>query len=145
MIVVVLKGPSWLPVVGNLPDLKRKCREKKYLHEAIAALAREHNTHVLGLRMGTDLTIVVFGHELVKEVFTREEFDGRPDSFFIRLRGMGGRRGENTQLGCIMASVFLTQLNDTSCRILREQLTEVVSTTNLLGERTVWKHDMEIG
>jgi hypothetical protein len=31
-----------------------------------AALAREY---------GADLSIVVFGHELVKQVFVREEFD----------------------------------------------------------------------
>ncbi|PNF29827.1 hypothetical protein B7P43_G09526 [Cryptotermes secundus] len=63
------------------------------MHEAVAALAREHDTPVLGLKLGADLTIVVFGHELVKQVFVREEFDGRPDTFFIRLRAMGGRRG----------------------------------------------------
>ena len=91
-------------MVGNFPDLKRKCREKKYMHEAVATLAREHDTPVLGLKLGADLTIVVFGHELVKQVFVREEFDGRPDTFFIRLRAMGGRRGEYTQLGCLVVS-----------------------------------------
>jgi methyl farnesoate epoxidase/farnesoate epoxidase len=88
-------------VTGNYPDLKRKCREKKYMHEALAALAREHNTPVLGLRLGTELTVVVFGYDLIKHVFTREEYDGRPDCFFIRLRAMGGRNGEKKQLGCI--------------------------------------------
>jgi methyl farnesoate epoxidase/farnesoate epoxidase len=66
------------------------------MHEAIAAMAREHDTPVLGLKLGADLTIAVFGHELVKEVLVREEFDGRPDTFFIRLRAMGGRRGKCT-------------------------------------------------
>jgi hypothetical protein len=120
-------------VVGNFLDLKRKCREKKYTHEALAALAREHDTPVLGLRLGIDLTVFVFGHELVKEVFTREEFDGRPDSFFIRLRGMGARNGESTQLGLIMASTFLTRLTSTSYTILTEQPSEVLSNTTLLG------------
>ncbi|PSN47974.1 hypothetical protein C0J52_09985 [Blattella germanica] len=86
-------GPKWLPVVGNFPDLKKMCREKKYMHEALAALAKAHDTEVLGLKLGSDLTIVVFGHKYVREVFTKEEYDGRPDSFFIRLRAMGGRRG----------------------------------------------------
>jgi hypothetical protein len=83
-------------MVGNFLDLKRKCQEKKYLHEAVAAMAREHDTSVLGLRLGSELTVVVFGYQMVKEVCGREEFDGRPDTFFIRLRGMGGRGGEFT-------------------------------------------------
>jgi len=103
--------------VGNFPDVKRKCREKKYMHEALATMAREHDTPVLGLRLGTDLTIVVFGHELVKQVFTREEFDGRPDTFFIRLRAMGGRKGKNTQL----ALALLIKLTNFWCRIFLEK------------------------
>lgn len=63
------------------------------MHEALAALAHDYNTSVLGLRLGTDLTVIVFGQELVKQVFSSEEYDGRPDSFFTRLRGMGQRKG----------------------------------------------------
>ena len=103
-VMVVCTGPTWLPVLGNFPDLKRKYREKKYMHEAVAAIAREHDTAVLGLRMGSELTVIVFGHAMVKEVCTREEFDGRPDGFFVRLRAMGGRRGEFKYSRLFMAS-----------------------------------------
>jgi hypothetical protein len=81
-------------MVGNFLNLKREYHEKKYLHEALATMAREHDTAVLGLRLGSELTVVVFGYQMAKEVCSRKEFDGRPDTFFIRLRAMGGRGGE---------------------------------------------------
>ncbi|XP_069701146.1 methyl farnesoate epoxidase-like isoform X2 [Periplaneta americana] len=84
--------PPWLPLVGSFPDLRRACSEHRHLHAALGALAGRHETPVLGLRLSAP-TVVVFGHDLVRHVLTREEFDGRPDSFFIRLRAMGGRRG----------------------------------------------------
>lgn len=33
------------------------------------------------------------GYKYVREIHTREEFDGRPDTFFMRLRTMGHRLG----------------------------------------------------
>lgn len=49
---------------------------------------------VVGLRLGRDLIVIVSGYELVKQVSTREDFDGRPDGFFFRLRSFGERLGE---------------------------------------------------
>jgi len=83
-------------VLGNFLTLKEKAREKKYLHEAVAAMARERNTSVLGLKLKTELTVVVFGFQMAKQVCTREVFERRPDTFLIRLRAMGGRGGAFT-------------------------------------------------
>lgn len=48
---------------------------------------------MLGLKFGAEYCIVVGSYELVYQVQVREEFEGRPDNFFIQLRCMGGRRG----------------------------------------------------
>lgn len=37
--------------------------------------------------------VTVSGPAAVREVLTRDEFDGRPDGFFFRLRTFGKRLG----------------------------------------------------
>lgn len=60
---------------------------------AFDELAKRHNTNVLGLKLGRELVVVAFSYEVVRKVLTREEYEGRPDNFFIRLRTMGTRKG----------------------------------------------------
>ena len=60
-------------------------------HNAFKKLTKDYETEVLGLKLGRDRFIVGTGHKMVTEIQTREEFDGRPDNFFIRLRTMGTR------------------------------------------------------
>lgn len=36
-------------------------------------------------------------YDLVKEVLTRDDFNNRPDNFFMRLRCMGTRKGKIKQ------------------------------------------------
>lgn len=55
--------------------------------------AREYKSDILGLRLGSQNFVVAMGYKYVRECHTREEFDGRPDNFFMRLRTMGIRRG----------------------------------------------------
>lgn len=55
--------------------------------------AREYKSDILGLRLGSQNFVVAMGYKYVRECHTREEFDGRPDNFFMRLRTMGSRRG----------------------------------------------------
>lgn len=47
---------------------------------------------------GTHYIVTVAGSEAVKEVLSREEFDGRPDGFFFRLRTFGKRLGKKNIL-----------------------------------------------
>lgn len=87
-------GPAWLPIVGNLPELKKLSMKLGGQHLALSELSQKHNTNVLGLKLGNDYVIVVFAYPVVKAILTREEYEGRPDSFFIRLRSMGTRKGK---------------------------------------------------
>lgn len=86
-------GPSWLPFVGNLPQLRKLSRALGGQHLALVELARQYKTNVLGLKLGKDYVVVVFSYPLIRTVLLGEEYDGRPDNFFIRLRTMGTRKG----------------------------------------------------
>lgn len=68
---------------------------------ALSYLANKFKTNVLGLKLGGDYVITVFSYPLVRTVFTSEEYDGRPNNFFIRLRCMGTRRGNTPRNLCI--------------------------------------------
>ncbi|XP_034254635.1 probable cytochrome P450 305a1 [Thrips palmi] len=94
-------GPRWLPLLGNLLDLKRLVRKLGSQHAAFEALCEEHGTAVLGLRLGSDLVVVASGFEAVTEVLTSDAFLGRPDNFFMRLRTMGTRKGITTTDGAL--------------------------------------------
>ncbi|CAH0547137.1 unnamed protein product [Brassicogethes aeneus] len=86
-------GPPWLPLVGNLRDLKKLSNSLGGQHLALQDMARRYNTNILGLKLGNDYVVTVFSYDIVKTVLMGEEFEGRPDNFFIRLRTMGTKKG----------------------------------------------------
>lgn len=61
--------------------------------KALSYLAKLYSTQILGLKLGTEPVIVVYGKNNIRRVFTGMEFEGRPDSFFFRLRCLGKRNG----------------------------------------------------
>ncbi|KAF4524877.1 hypothetical protein B566_EDAN011207 [Ephemera danica] len=86
-------GPRWLPVVGCAPQFRNLSRELGYQHLALSYLSRLYDSPVIGLKLGGQVAVAVTGYEAVHHVLTSEEFEGRPDNFFIRLRSMGTRKG----------------------------------------------------
>nr|ARE68678.1 methyl farnesoate epoxidase [Epicauta chinensis] len=85
-------GPTWVPIVGNFLEFRKKLSRLNY-HHLVYEEFSERFGNVVGLKMGRNLVVAVFGADAVKEVLTREEFDGRPDGFFFRLRTFGKRLG----------------------------------------------------
>lgn len=79
--------------MGNSPQLRRLARSLGGTHRALATWSQKYRTSVLGLKLGGDYVVVLFGAKTVRKALCREEFDGRPDNFFIRLRTMGSRMG----------------------------------------------------
>jgi hypothetical protein len=59
---------------------------------------------VVGLMFGSQPTIAVIGAEEVLEVFRREEFQGRPDTFNARDRAFNQRLG-------IFCYIFFSNFN----------------------------------
>ncbi|CAG9763050.1 unnamed protein product [Ceutorhynchus assimilis] len=85
-------GPAFAPIVGNLIYYKNRHKVLGYHHEVWLELAKNYGP-VVGLKLGRNLIVSVAGPEAVKEVLSREDFDGRPDGFFFRLRTFGKRLG----------------------------------------------------
>ena len=81
----------FLPFVGNAPLLRKLAKESGGQHKALEKLTEEYSSPVVGLKLGNELVVVAFTSSLVKEIYSRKEFDGRPDNFFLRLRTMGTR------------------------------------------------------
>ncbi|BET00587.1 cytochrome P450 [Nesidiocoris tenuis] len=86
-------GPFRFPLVGNSSIVKEYSIKFKGLHHALIHLCDKFSTDILLLKLGGDNVVVVQSDRLVDEVCSREEFQGRPDTFFVRLRSMGTRKG----------------------------------------------------
>lgn len=77
-----------------MAQLRKLSRALGGQHLALVELARQHKTNVLGLKLGGDYVVAVFSYPVIRTVLLEDEYDGRPDNFFIRLRTMGTRKGK---------------------------------------------------
>ncbi|XP_049874477.1 farnesoate epoxidase-like [Pectinophora gossypiella] len=84
--------PPTLPIIGNLLSAWFKYKELKYYHSVWQAWARQYGD-ILGLRLGFVDIVVVSGRDMIKEVSSREVFDGRPGGFFYMIRSFGKKLG----------------------------------------------------
>ncbi|XP_053672998.1 methyl farnesoate epoxidase-like [Anopheles nili] len=85
-------GPAWLPFIGSGLVVLKLVRSLKYFHLMWQALARQYGP-VVGVRFGQDLIVVVSGREAIRAMYAKEQFDGRPDGYFFRMRSFGQRLG----------------------------------------------------
>ncbi|XP_060840673.1 probable cytochrome P450 305a1 [Rhopalosiphum padi] len=86
-------GPKWIPFVGNTYQLAKLSSIKGGQYLAFEELRQRYNSDIIGLKLGREYVVIVFGNDLLSETLHRDEFQGRPDNFFIRLRTLGERRG----------------------------------------------------
>ncbi|GAB0089840.1 Probable cytochrome P450 305a1 [Sergentomyia squamirostris] len=86
-------GPRWLPIVGNTPEIRREARKLGGLHKVYAQWTEKYESPLLGMKMGGKLYVVGSTYDIVRDIHLREEFEGRPKNFFMRLRTMGSLRG----------------------------------------------------
>lgn len=80
--------------MGCGKEFKTLARKLGGMHLAAEELSKKYASNVIGLKLGSERVVLVMKYDLVKEVLTRDEFNNRPDNFFMRLRCMGTRRGE---------------------------------------------------
>lgn len=81
--------------MGNTYQLAKLSKAKGGQYLALEELRQIYKSDVIGLKLGREYFVVVFGNDLVNEIFRKEEFQGRPDNFFMKLRTMGTRRGKH--------------------------------------------------
>lgn len=67
----------------------------KFAHLSLITLAKRYKTNILGIYLGKFPTVVTFSYDLCKEMLTREEFTGRPDTILIRERGLRELKGKS--------------------------------------------------
>lgn len=80
-------GPPRLPLWGSYWYILKE--NYHHLHKAFVSLGKKYKTEVLGVYLGDFPTVIALNHELSKELLTREEFLGRPDTCIARERGFG--------------------------------------------------------
>lgn len=144
---ISLSGPSWLPIVSNTSYIRALARKLGGQHLAFEELSRIYDSPVLGLKLGRDLVVVGLTYPIVKEIHNREEFDGRPDNFFLRLRTMGTRLGitctdgahwsehRNFVVRHLRQLGYGRQAMETQ---IQEQLSELVSVVKSFNGAPVW-------
>lgn len=86
-------GPFPWPFVGNQFYLKALSRKFGGQHHAFIELGKRYNSGIISLRLGGEDIIVAIDKEIIQEVLSREEFDGRPWNEFTKIRNMGLRKG----------------------------------------------------
>ncbi|KOX69409.1 hypothetical protein WN51_05572 [Melipona quadrifasciata] len=88
----VRAGPKWLPVIGCFFTFWRLKLKHKYIYLAFQNLTKTYGP-ILGLKLGNQKVVMISTHDLVKKVLLQQEFNGRPDGFFFRVRAFGKRKG----------------------------------------------------
>ncbi|XP_063363714.1 farnesoate epoxidase-like [Cydia amplana] len=85
-------GPCSLPIIGNLISVWIGLRKLKYHHSLWQSWAKIYGD-IVGLQLGSMNVVVVFGKDLIKEVSSRDVFEGRPDGLFYMIRSFGKKLG----------------------------------------------------
>lgn len=93
LFIFFLSGPKWYPFFGCNNLLNARTAKSSSQWKVISDLAKEYSTNVLGLKMGNERVVVVYGEDNIRQVSFDKEFDSRPDSFFVRLRCFGKKIG----------------------------------------------------
>ncbi|XP_075161819.1 cytochrome P450 305a1 [Haematobia irritans] len=86
-------GPDFIPLIGNTMQLRKEAVAMGGQHKVFEKWSKIYNSNILGLKLGNELVVVALKYPLVREVNLQEVFEGRPDTFFLRLRTMGTRKG----------------------------------------------------
>lgn len=79
-------------MLGCFPIFMRLRLKFGFIHLALQELEGRYGP-ILGLKLGNQRIVVISTYDLVKKAILRDEFNGRPDGFFFRVRAFGKRKG----------------------------------------------------
>ncbi|CAG9864107.1 unnamed protein product [Phyllotreta striolata] len=139
-------GPFWYPIVGTVPVLKKLSKALGGQHLALIKLSQTYKSNVVGLKLGKENVIAVFSYPTVKTVLTGEEYEGRPDNFFLKLRCMGTRRGITITDGALwktQRSFVTTHLRNLGFgkkpmeRMVREEINDLLAILKENGNKEI--------
>lgn len=81
-----------MPILGNIPIISKYLKALKF-HHLVWQRFSEIYGPLVGLKLISSYVVIVSGKKLIKELYNREELDGRPDGFFFRIRSFDQRLG----------------------------------------------------
>lgn len=79
--------------MGSARELAQLRKETGYLYKACEKLVRQYGP-IVGLRVGKDRQVIVSGYEAIREMSSREDFDGKPRGPLYETRTFNMRRGK---------------------------------------------------
>ncbi|XP_055609285.1 methyl farnesoate epoxidase-like [Uranotaenia lowii] len=85
-------GPHWIPFIGCGWHIAQLIPRYKFYHLMWQDLATRFGS-IVGLKLGRDKVVIISGPETIREFYAKEEFDGRPNGFFFRVRSFNRRLG----------------------------------------------------
>jgi methyl farnesoate epoxidase/farnesoate epoxidase len=78
--------------VGSYLWFRQQKKKLGYHHLVWDSLCAKYGP-VVGARLGRTHVVVVSGYDAARDILLRDEFEGRPDGFFFRLRTFGKQLG----------------------------------------------------
>ncbi|XP_046828202.1 methyl farnesoate epoxidase-like [Vespa crabro] len=85
-------GPAWLPIIGCLAAFKRLQIKYGFSHLAFKKLEEIYGP-IVGLKLGRQKIVTISTYDFVKQALLQDEFNGRPESFFFKIRAFGKKKG----------------------------------------------------
>ncbi|XP_055531617.1 methyl farnesoate epoxidase-like [Wyeomyia smithii] len=85
-------GPSWFPLIGSGYYVLKLLKHFSFHHLMWTELVNRFGP-VVGLKLGRDRVVIVSGMDAIRELYCKDEFNGRPDGFFFRIRSFDKRLG----------------------------------------------------
>lgn len=85
-------GPQWLPVIGTLVILQKLRSLYGFFHLIWYHFYKTYGP-VVGIRIGRTPLVIISGKDAIREFYTIESFNGRPNGFFYRIRTFRKRLG----------------------------------------------------
>ncbi|CAG9811746.1 unnamed protein product [Chironomus riparius] len=141
-------GPRWfIPFIGNTRYLRKLAKKYGGQHKAFEVLAKEFNSPIFSLKLGREYVVVAMTYPIVKEIYSREEYEGRPDNFFLRLRTMGTRMGitcTDEKFWSEQRSFVVRQLRNTGYgksimqERINDEMNEILDILRKSNEEPVW-------
>ncbi|KAK9880868.1 hypothetical protein WA026_013195 [Henosepilachna vigintioctopunctata] len=85
-------GPKWLPLFGSALKVLKERKRTGYLYVATAEMSKKYGP-VVGLKVGKDLLVIVYGAQAMREFLLSDDLAGRPTGPFFEMRTWGKRLG----------------------------------------------------
>ncbi|OWR42770.1 cytochrome P450 Cyp305B1 precursor [Danaus plexippus plexippus] len=135
-------GPQWYPFFGCNNIIHAKAIKFGSQYKALQEMAKEYRTQVLGLKMGSDMVVAVFGEKNIRFVCNDLNFDARPESFFIKLRTFGKKCGitfvdgplwrehRHFVMKCLRKEGFAKEVMESDIQAKTEKILEILKNSN---------------